>query len=159
MSEGAALSAMAAKVLVEGCLDNVSGAAKGQFPVGGRFLSDQERIALGLQPGGETMHYAVGDNAVYLNIQGASSTVWFNGDSSTVLAEVEKALRQRYPKAVQRKDEPVPTDEFTRRRSYDVPLTADRAAVLDVGYPAPGAGAGGFVGRVRVYARKVEQKN
>lgn len=148
------LSEMAAKVIVEGCLDNIAGTANGQFPPGGRFLSDEERAAQRLSPGGRTMFYAVGDSGVFLNIQGGASTVWFNGDSGAVLAEVEKALKQRYPKSVQRKDEPVPNDEFSRRRSYDVPLGGDRAAVVDIGYPAPGAIGGGFVGRVLAYARK-----
>ncbi len=157
MSAGASLSEVAAKVIVDGCLSNIAGTANGEFPPGARFLPEEERLALRLPPGGRTMFYAVGDSGVYINIQGVSTIVWFNGDSSTVLTDVERALKRRYPQAVQRVDEPVPSDEFSRRRSYDVPLGGDRAAIVDLGYPAPGALAGGFVGRVLAYARSAQK--
>lgn len=149
-------SEMAAELVVQGCLSNLSGAGDGKFPPGGAFLEERERSELGLQPGGRTLFYAIGQSGVYANFQGANTTVWFSAsdtNSADALDKLERALKADFPGAVQRHDRPLPNDEFSRERSYDVPLSTERAATVDVAYPAPGAGAVGFRVRVLAYGR------
>jgi hypothetical protein len=144
------------RLLIEASLASIAGTAKGKFPVEGKQLNDEERAGLGRRPGGSTMFYPVGETGgVFIDLHGAATSIWFqDGDSSNTLAVVEAALKRAYPKAVQVSDKDHPTDQFSRQRSYDVPLGGDRVAVVDLGYPAPGALAKGFLVRVLAYARR-----
>ena len=147
-------SELAAKLVVEGSLDKIAGKAKGKFPIEGVRLDDQQRASFGRQPGGSTLFYAIEPNGVFMDFHGAATTVWFtNADSSDALKLFEKALKKSYPKAVQREDKTSPDDEWTRHRSYDVPLSKERAAVVDVAYPAPNAQAKGFLVRILAYGK------
>ena len=147
---------LVARLLVEASLANIAGTAKGKFPIEGKPLTDPERLGLGRRPGGTTMFYPVGESGgVFIDLHGAATSIWFqNADSSDTLAVVEKALKTAYPKATQVSDKAHPTDEWSRERSYDVALGAGRVAVVDIGYPAPGASPQGFLVRVIAYARK-----
>jgi hypothetical protein len=148
-------SELVAKLIVEASLDNIAGAAKGKFPIEGKPLSDQERAGLGRKPGGSTLFYPLGETGVFIDFHGAATTVWFqNADSTDTLTMVEQALKRAYPKAKQISDKAHASDQWSRERSYDVPLGGGRVAVVDLGYPAPGAAARGFLARIVAYARK-----
>jgi hypothetical protein len=152
-------SEMAAKLVVEGSLDKIAGKAKDKFPIEGVRLNDDQRRRFGREPGGSTIFYPIDPNGVYIDFHGAATTVWFtDADSSEALKLFEKALKKSYPKAKQREDKPHPTDQWTRQRSYDVPLGGDRAAVVDVAYPAPEALPKGFLVRILAYGRSDKKK-
>lgn len=153
-------SELAAKLIVEGSLDRIAGRATDKFPIDGVKLDDAQRRGFGRQPGGSTIFYPIDPNGVFIDFHGAATTVWFsNADSSDALEKFEAALKTSYPNAVQVEDKPDPKDEWTRHRSYDVPLTPDRVAVVDVAYPAPGAAAVGFLARILAYGRSEQKKN
>lgn len=152
-------SEFAAKLIVEGSLDRLAGKAEWKFEDEGMRLSDEQRAGLGRDKGGITLFYPVGETGVFIDFHGAATSVWFSeADSSEALNEFEKALKKNYPMARQEEDKPHPTDEWTRQRSYDVPLGNDRVAVVDVAYPAPGSVPRGFLARVLVYARSEKSK-
>ena len=115
---------------------------------------------MGRLPGGSTIFYPIDPNGVFIDFHGAATSVWFqDADSSQALALFEKALKTSYPNAVQREDKADPKDPYTRQRSYDVPLNADRAATVDVAYPAPGADPRGFLARILAFAKTDQKKN
>lgn len=144
------------RLLIEASLNSIAGTSKGKFPLVGKQLNDEERAGFGRPPGGSTMFYPVGgDGGVFIDLHGSATSIWFrDADSSGTLASVEAALKRAYPQTKQVTDTGHPTDEFSRQRSYDVPLGGNRIAVVDVGYPAPGALPRGFLVRVLAYARK-----
>lgn len=153
-------SEFAAKLIVQGSLDRLAGKAEGKFEVEGVRLSDEQRAGMGRHKGGSTIYYPVGDTGVFIDFHGAATSVWFSeSDSSEALKEFEKALKKSYPKAKQQEDKPHPTDEWTRQRSYDVPLGNDRVATVDVAYPAPGSVPRGFLARILVYGRSDKKKH
>jgi len=148
-----------AKLIVEGSLDRLAGKAEGKFEVEGVRLSDEQRAGMGRAKGGSTIYYGVGESGVFIDFHGEATTVWFaEGDSTDALKLFEQALKKAYPKFKQQEDKPHPTDQWTRQRSYDVPLGNDRAAVVDVAYPAPGAEPRGFLARVLAYGRSDQKK-
>jgi hypothetical protein len=154
MAKALTHSEMAAKLVIEGSLDKISGKTTKKFEIEGQKLSDAQRGGLGRRPGGTTIVYPVEPGGVFIDFHGAATTVWFSeADSSDALAQLEKALKKAYPKTAQREDKVDPKDPYTRHRSYDVPLTKDRAATVDVAYPAPGADARGFVVRILAFAK------
>ncbi len=152
-------SELAAKLIVEGSLDKIAGKTTDKFPIDGVRLSDEQRAGLGRSPGGSTIFYPIDPNGVFIDFHGAATTVWFQeADSSDALKLFEKALKKAYPKAVQREDKLDPKDPYTRQRSYDVPLSKERAAVVDLAYPAPGAEPRGFLARILAYGRTEKKK-
>lgn len=153
-------SEMAAKLIVEGSLDKIAGKTTEKFAIDGVKLDDDQRRGLGRLPGGSTIFYPIDPNGVFIDFHGAATSVWFqDADSSEALALFEKALKASYPKAVQREDKADPKDPYTRQRLYDVPLNADRAATVDVAYPAPGAEPRGFLARILAFAKTDQKKN
>jgi len=153
-------SELAARLIVEGSLDKIAGKSTEKFPVEGVRLSDEQRGGFGRPPGGSTLFYPIEPNGVFIDFHGAATTVWFQeADSGDALELFEKALRRSYPKAVQREDKADAKDPYTRQRSYDVPLTADRAATVDVAYPAPGAEPRGFVARILAFSKTDQKKH
>ena len=148
-------SVLLARLLVEASLDNIAGKAQGKFPVDGKPLSEDERARLNRTGAGTTLMYLASGTAVFFDLQGSATSIWFsNADSSGAAAIVDAALKRAYPKATIKADGAHPTDPLSRQRSYDVPLGPDRVAVVDVGYPAPGQPMTGFLVRVLAYARK-----
>jgi hypothetical protein len=153
-------SELAARLIVEGSLDKIAGKSTEKFPIEGARLSDEQRAGVGRLPGGSTIFYPIDPNGVFIDFHGAATTVWFaEADSADALELFEKALKKSYPKAVQREDKADAKDPYTRRRSYDVPLTADRAATVDVAYPAPGSVPRGFVARILAYGKTDQKKH
>lgn len=148
-------SDVAAKLIVDGSLDAIGGKSAAPFPPeGGETLSAERRAALGRPPGGATLHYPAGEDGVFVDLQGAETTIWFTGaDSAKALQQLEKALNKSYPKAVKQSDTPHPSLQGVRHRSYDVPLGGERAAVLDIAYPASGGASGRFVVRILAFTK------
>jgi hypothetical protein len=158
MAKALTHSELAARLVVEGSLDKIAGKATEKFPVEGGSLTQEQRASMNLKPGGRTIVYEVPPNGVFIDFNGGATTVWFNNaDSSDALKLLEKALKKAYPKAVQREDKIDPTNKSRRLRSYDVPLSKDRAATVDIAYFAPGAEARGFLVRILAFG-KVDKK-
>jgi hypothetical protein len=155
MATGSKPSEVATRLIVEGSLDAMAGRAAGPFPPeGGEALSAERRAALGRPHGGATLHYPAGEGGVFVDLQGAETTIWFTGaDSGKALQQLEKALSKSYPKAVKQSDKPHPSLRGVRHRSYDVPLGDGRAAVLDIAYPASGGASGRFAARILGFAK------
>lgn len=148
-------SVLLARLLVEASLDNIAGKAQGKFPVDGKPLTAEERARLNRSGAGTTLMYLANGTAVFFDLQGSATSIWFsNADSSDTAAIVDAALKRAYPKTKVKSEGAHPTDALSQQRSYDVPLGPDRVAVVDLGYPAPGQPATGFLVRVLAYARK-----
>jgi hypothetical protein len=152
-------SELAAKLIVEGSLDKIAGKTTEKFPIDGVKLDDDQRRGFGRQPGGSTIFYPIDPNGVFIDFHGAATTVWFqNADARDALKVFERALKKSYPKAVQREDKPHPKDPHARQRSYDVPLGRDRAATVDIAYPAADAEPRGFLARILAYGKTEKTK-
>jgi hypothetical protein len=155
------ISELAAKIVLEGSLDVIAGKPGAQFPMpGGLRLSDARRAELGRPPGGGTVYYAMAgatpsrEDGVFVDFQDNATTIWFNdADSRNALKVLETALKKAYPKTKQQSDKAHATERGTRHRSYDVPLSSERAAVVDVAYPAEKNAAQRFVVRIAAFAK------
>jgi hypothetical protein len=151
---GLSPSELAARLVIEGSLDKIAGKATGKFPIEGVRLTDAQRAELGRQAGGNTLLYSIGASSVFIDFQDAATTVWFtDADSTNAMRALEKALKSAYPKSAQKQDKPHDTAQGLRFRSYDVPLGADRAATVDVAYPAPKSTTHRFVVRIVAFAK------
>ena len=143
---------LAAKLLVEASLNQIAGRGAAKLPVQGVQLSDAKRAELGREPGGKTIFYALTKGGVYMDFQGAATTVWFDSaDSSDARVQVEEELKRAYPEFVVRSDQADPRNEKMRLRAYDIGLGNGRAAAVDIAYPGPGSNPRGFVARVLAY--------
>lgn len=155
------ISELAAKLVIEGSLDVIAGKPGAEFPpAGGLALSNARRAELGRPPGGGTVYYAAGDaqpsleDGVFVDYQDATTTIWFNSvESRTALKILEAALKRAYPKTKQQSDKAHPTHRGARHRSYDVPLDNERAAVVDVAYPADKGAEERFVVRITAFTK------
>lgn len=155
------LGELAAKLVVEGSLDVIANKPGAVFPLpGGLALSDARRAELGRPAGGGTVFYAAGEldpareRGVFVDFQDSATTVWFrNGDGKSALKILDTALRKAYPKTKQQGDSEHRGQRGARHRSYDVPLSAERAAVIDVAYPSEKNAEDRFVVRITAFAK------
>lgn len=132
-------SQLATKLVVEGCLAHVAGDVQGKMPVIPIPLTMLERADIGLKQGGQTLFYPLSQTGVFLDLDGATATVWFTSDESDqALGALETAIKRAYPGAKQLKDEPHPTDARLRARSYQVELGNSRMALVQIEYPNKG---------------------
>jgi hypothetical protein len=152
---------LAAKLVVEGALDQMAGKAQGKFPVVAVTIDEGRRAKLGCKPGGTTLYYEILEKSgVFLDLTGSTTTVWFrDADGRDALQSFEVLLKRAYPEAKQVEDKPGAADETTRQRSYDVPIGGGRVAVVDIVYPAEGTVPRSFFARIQAYARGQGQKN
>lgn len=132
-------SQLATKLIVEGCLAHVAGDVQGKMPVIPIPLTMLERADIGLKQGGQTLFYPLPPTGVFLDLNGATATVWFTSDASDqALGALETAMKRVYPSAKQLKDEPHPTDARLRTRTYQVELGNSRMALVQIEYPNKG---------------------
>jgi len=155
MASGATHSQIAAQLIIEGCLANVAGKVQGRMPISPMVLTELERADIGLKQGGNTVFYPIPPTGVFLDLDGAQATVWYNqADATQALAVVEHGLKQVYPRARQLKDEAHMRDADMRVRSYEVDCGGGRVALVEFEYPAPGKAASRFTTRVIAQQRR-----
>ena len=148
-------SQLATKLIVEGCLAYVAGNVQGQMPSKPAQLTDLERADIGLKQGGQTFFYTVLPTGVFVDMQGAEATGWFQeADADRALELLEAELKRGYPRTRQLEDKAHPQAADARLRSYEVDFGNSRVALLRVEYPRPGAPARRFWAQVIAMARK-----
>jgi hypothetical protein len=145
-------AALAASLIVEGCLPIIQGNVKGTTPIAPATLVEAERAKLGLAPGGMTLFYAAGEEGVFFDMSGNIFTVWFTGDDvieSTRL--LHEALTRAFPKAKQLDEVKHKADSRMRARVYRVELGAGRLAAIETSFALAG-------GRHKFMARVIAQQ-
>ena len=146
---------LAAKLIVEGALDQMAGRGT-PVSIEPVKLDEGRRAKLGCKPGGKTLYYEVFEKSgVFVDLTGSTTTIWFrDADGRDALSAFEHMLSRSYPNAKQMSDKDSANDETVRERSYDVPLGDGRVAVLDVLYPRAGTIPRSFIARINVYAAR-----
>lgn len=150
---------VAAKLIVDGALANMAGSAQ-KPDVQGVKLDEGRRAKLGLAPGGTTLYYEIVEKSgVFVDLAGSTTSIWFrDAEGYDALPTFEAMLHRAFPEARQVDDKANPADETTRLRTYDVPLAADRVAVVDVAYAPQGYQARSFFARINAYAIRDGQR-
>lgn len=144
---------LAVKLLVEACLGKIAGTVTGSMPIAPSPLSELERSELGLAQGGNTVFYPSPPTGVFLDMNGATATVFFSGaDAERALDPVEKAMKAAYPNTKQLKDESDESDKTRRKRSYQIDFGNSRLALVEILYPQRSGRP--FTARVTAQARK-----
>lgn len=145
-------SQIAAK-LVEGCLAHIAGNVQGKMPITPTQVTELQRADVGLKQGGQTLFYPIGDTGVYIDLTGATATVWYmRGDFDRGLQALEELLKKGH-KTKQLKDE-AGGGPKQRTRSYEVDLGNKRLAYVVAEYAERGAQTERFLVRVGAQVRK-----
>ena len=143
-----------AATLVEGCLANAAGAARGAAPIQPAVLTELERADIGLKQGGHTLFYPLPPTGVFVDLAGAAATVWFNqADADRALDAVEQAMKRAFPRTRQLDDIAHPSDRGIRARGYEIDLGNGRMASVVIEYPERGAPPVRFSTRVLAQQR------
>jgi len=136
--------------LVEGCLAHIGGNLQGKIPIEPIPATELERAGVGLQQGGQTLFYPLGDSGVFIDLNGAVATVWYtNGDYDRGLETLEATLKSTR-KLKQLSDDSAGVPRH-RTRSYEIELGGKRLAHVMVDYAERGAQPERF--RVRIIAQ------
>lgn len=147
-------SQLAATLFVDGCLANAAGAARGAVPIQPAVLTELERADIGLKQGGQTLFYPLPPTGVFVDLDGATATVWFNqADADRALDVVEQAMKRAYPRTRQLDDIAHPKDHGVRARGYDIDFGNGRMASVVIEYPERGAPPARFSSRVLAQQR------
>ena len=145
---------LAAQLVVDGCIPLSDEAPlRGELPVQGAPLDKEARAKLhieGASPDGNTLFFALGGNGVFWDLSYGLATVWFKGgDPTGALSDLEKALKQAYPKFKFIEEQLHPDEKDLRVRFYIVDLTPPKLVSLEVAYTVAGARSPQFTVRIR----------
>jgi hypothetical protein len=145
---------LAAQLVVDGCIPLSDEAPlRGKSAVHGVPLDKEARSKLeieGASPDGNTMFFALGGNGVFWDLSYGLATVWFKGgDPIGALSDLEKALKQAYPKYKFIEEQRHPDDTDLRVRFYIVDLTPPKLVSLEVAHTVKGARSPQFTVRIR----------
>jgi len=147
-------SQLAATLFVDGCLANVAGNVRGAAPIEPVVLTELERNDIGLKQGGHTLFYPLPPSGVFVDLDGATATVWFNqADANRALDVVEPAMKRAFPRTRQLDDMAHPKDHGIRARGYEIDFGNGRMASVVIEYPERGAPPARFSMRVLAQQR------
>jgi hypothetical protein len=145
-------SQLAAKI-VEGCLAHIAGNVQVKLPIQPIVVADLDRAMAGLQKGGQTQFYPLGESGVFVDFNGSLATVWYvNGDYERGLDALETTMKSKH-RVKQLKDEARGAPK-QRVRSYEVDLGGRRLAHVIAEYAERGAQEQRFFVRVAAQVRK-----
>lgn len=148
-------SQLATKLIVEGCLAYVAGNVQGKMPFTAVQLTELERADIGLKQGGQTFFYTVLPTGVFVDMNGAEATVWFQeADADRALPALDAALKRTYQRVRQLEDSAHPQFQDARLRTYEIDFGNSRVASLSVEYPRQGVRARRFFAQILAMARK-----
>ncbi len=148
----ASCAALAASLIVEGCLPIIQGNVKGTTPIAPARLAEAERQKLGLTEPGITLFYAAGEEGVFFDAATSSFTVWFaGGDIMDVTRLLHETLLRAFPKAKQLDEVKHKADARMRARVYRVELGEGRLAAIETSF-------GQASGRHKFTARIIAQQ-
>ncbi len=141
-------AALAALLIVEGCLPIIQGSVKGKTPIVPATLGEAERKKLGLTEAGITLFYPAGEEGVFFDMAKSSFSVWFAGeDVMDVTRLLHEALMRAFPKAKQLDEVKHKADSRMRARVYRVELGEGRLAAIETSFALAG-GRHKFIARV-----------
>lgn len=116
-------AALAAELIVEGCLPMIRGDVKGKTPIEPVVLQPEERAKLGLAAGGPTLFYPAGEEGVFFDIVGHTFNIWFSGKECEKITNLLHAkLMQAFPDAKQLDDVEFTENRHMHARVYTVDL-------------------------------------
>ncbi|MBI1186096.1 MAG: hypothetical protein GC206_01920 [Alphaproteobacteria bacterium] len=145
---------LAAQLVTDFCIPVISGKVSGKPPVEGRPLTPEERGRLGRRGYGATVFYPVGQDAVMLDLGGATSTVLFEKADCVAAAEImDAALKRAFPAIQQIADEPHAQNPDLRARGYALELGDRKRCTIEMGYPLPHASGDNLIFVLRVNAQ------
>lgn len=136
--------------LVEGSLAYIAGRVQGQMPIIPIEVTAIERASAGLTGAGQAWMYPLNDSGVFIDMSGATATIWFIGGDYDRALEALEALLKSGHRAKQLKDEAM-AEPKQRARSFEVDLGNARLAHVIAEYSERGAQRERF--RVRVIAQ------
>lgn len=141
-----------AVMLIDGALAHIAGNVQGKMPLTPETVTHFDRASVGLKPGGQTLHYRIAEEGVYVDLTGSLAMVWFVGaDFDRALAATDTLMKKYRAKQV--KDEALEIPK-QRRRVYEVDLGNGRLATVNVEYAERGAQYERFRTIVAAFARK-----
>ncbi|MEZ5957571.1 MAG: hypothetical protein R3C27_10230, partial [Hyphomonadaceae bacterium] len=124
-------SEVAAKLAIEGAVAAIGGTVKGTLGIKPRELSPADKIDLAIMDIGPTLFYELDQTGVFLQSDGAHTTIWFAGaDYDKGINALETLVKKHYPEAKQSKDEPHATEKNLRLRTYDIKLPGNHLAIV-----------------------------
>ena len=151
----ASCAALAAQLIVEGCLPMIEGNVKGNTSAKPIILSDPEREKLGLKSEGPTLFYPAGQDGVFFDVGRSDFTVWFRGDDyEKATAALHDALMQAFPTANQLDDVADALDSRMRARVYRVALSEGRIAAIETSFARSQSGKHKFIAHIIAQQRK-----
>jgi hypothetical protein len=145
-------SQLAAKI-VEGCLAHIAGNLQTKLPIQPIVVADLDRAMAGLQKGGQTHFYPLGESGVFVDFNGSVATIGYvKGDYERGLDALETAMKAKH-RVKQLKDDARGAPK-QRVRSYEVELGGKRLAHVIAEYAERGAQEERFFVRVVAQVRK-----
>ncbi len=151
----ASCAALAAQLIVEGCLPIIQGSVKGKTPIEPVVLTPEERSKLGLtESKSVTLFYPAGETGVFFDTGQTCFKVWFNGeDCENATTSLHNALMRAFPATQQRDDVAHPEDPRMRARFYSVDLGEGRLAHIATSFGLAAPGKHQFVADVSALQR------
>ncbi len=145
-------AALAAALIVEGCLPIIQGSVSGTTPIAPAPLVEAERKKLGLNEPGVTLFYPAGQEGVFFDATANVFTVWFSGEDVIETTRLlHEALMGAFPKAQQVDEVKHKADPRMRARVYRVELGQGRLAAIETSF---GLTSGGHKFTARVIAQQ-----
>lgn len=152
MSAAGLTHSQVAVMLIDGALAHIAGNVQGKMPMKPEPVVDIDRAAVGLRPGGQTLLYRVGEDGVFIDLNGPQAQVWFvDADFDRALPAVDASLKKLRTKQVSDAALEVPKQ---RRRVYQVEFGGGRVALVDIEYAERGAQPQRFRAQITAVARK-----
>jgi hypothetical protein len=151
----ASCAALAAQLIVEGCLPIIQGSVKGKAPVEPVVLSKEQRQKLGLnQPDSLTLFYPAGQEGVFFDGGANMFRIWFNGDDCEAATDaLHRALMRAFPAAQQLDEVAHQEDPRMRARVYRVELGGGRLATISTSFGSAAPGRRKFIAEVKSLRR------
>lgn len=146
-------------LITQGCLPMIfePAAIAGASPIKAHTLTPQERSKIGLTAPGVTMGYRVDQTDVFVDMAGATATIWFaGGDFTTAAVLLEEWLRRIFPEdALTLRPVPAIPGKATITREIAIePANTSRAALLSMTFGAPDAQGDDRMFFVRIYPQE-----
>lgn len=125
-----------ATLVADGCLSIAKGQLPAKTSIQGKALEKDEQERFGIRPGAVAVRYPVGKTDVYLHLEGARASVWYEGAKADgVVLPLDKALRNAHPTTTMVREITHPDDRGMMVRLYRVGLDAGRYIAVEASYP------------------------
>lgn len=151
----ASCAALAATLIVEGCLPMIAGNVQGKAPIAPVHVHKETREKMGIKGTGVLLFYAAGDEGVYFDTGKTEFKLWFEGkDTPFATPLLHDLLMKAFPQAQQLDDVAHPADPRMRARVYRVDLGNGRLAAIETSFDVSGTGKNRFVAKIIAQQRR-----